>query len=343
MTLDTDYGPLQVPIDAEAAKKHADEKRKRNAGASARFRQRRKERDLQIVQSFKRLKCRINILQEMKSTSKVENYYCINPGDIGTQAPYVFDEFLDSSPPLSPFRTQGSTKGVPIIEEISTEPSGEPRKLPATALQRVRERRRKQRENYRIVKSLENKIQKWEEDMRDYEWRQGPHTTAGVAPSIVKGTTQLVDELVALEFADTGEVPTSPTPLSQMGPIRTLSLATLSPQTIGNNLIPAVDNVPNATTQNPSLMASPPRPDPPRQSSIQPVPDSPATHQPVFPSLFPPLGPYLPKDRIGDGWFLKCSNCKTKIWALDCNGKARCRQCMNLKTYVSRHYNYAAK
>ena len=388
MTLDTEDGPIQVPIDLEAAAKVAGEKRKRNTGASHRFRQRRKERNLQVVQSFQRLKCRINILREMKSTSKVENYFCINPGNIGTQAPYVFEEILDSSPPLSPPGTQGSTKDVPVIEAISTEPSGESRKLPATTSLPSDERplsspAKKQSkwspaEDAEIIRlrgsgmkwediskklcgrsaiscrlhyqnylerehRREKEIQKWEEDMKDYEWRQGPHTTAGIAPSIFKGTTQLVDELVALKFAETGEAPTSPTPLSQMGPISTLSLATLSPQTFGNNLIPAVDNVPNATTQNPSLTASPPRPNPPRQSSIQPVLDSPATHQPVFPSPLPPLGPYIPKDRIDDGWFLKCSNCATKIWALDCNGKARCRQCMNLKIYVSRHYNYAAK
>lgn len=47
MTLDTDQGPMVVPVelDLQQASKVADEKRKRNAGASARFRARRKEKE----------------------------------------------------------------------------------------------------------------------------------------------------------------------------------------------------------------------------------------------------------------------------------------------------------
>jgi hypothetical protein len=45
MTLDTNQGPIQVPIDVQVASKVADEKRKRNATASHRFRRRRKEKD----------------------------------------------------------------------------------------------------------------------------------------------------------------------------------------------------------------------------------------------------------------------------------------------------------
>ena len=51
----------------------------------------------------------------------------------------------------------------------------------------------------------------------------------------------------------------------------------------------------------------------------------------------------LPRNRNDDGGFLKCRNCATKIWALDCDGKDLCRLCMNLKIYVSRHYDYATK
>ncbi len=43
MTLDTDHGPIQVPVEVQGASKVADEKRKRNATASHRFRQRRKD------------------------------------------------------------------------------------------------------------------------------------------------------------------------------------------------------------------------------------------------------------------------------------------------------------
>lgn len=47
MTLDTQSGPMIVPVevDVQQASKMADEKRKRNAGASARFRARRKEKE----------------------------------------------------------------------------------------------------------------------------------------------------------------------------------------------------------------------------------------------------------------------------------------------------------
>ena len=132
----------------------------------------------------------------MKSIHKVENYFCVNPGNARTQAPCVFAEALDSSPSFSPPRIQGSTKGISIIEAISAEPPGKPRELPATAFQRLRE---KVRENGQSVKSLQKQIHQWEEDLKDYGRRQGP-PTAGVAHSIDKGTTELVDELVAVEF-----------------------------------------------------------------------------------------------------------------------------------------------
>lgn len=43
MRLETEQGPIQVPLDIQAASKVANEKRKRNATASQRCRQRRKE------------------------------------------------------------------------------------------------------------------------------------------------------------------------------------------------------------------------------------------------------------------------------------------------------------
>ncbi len=45
MVLETAQGPIQVPVDMQAASKVQDEKRKRNATASHRFRQRRKEKE----------------------------------------------------------------------------------------------------------------------------------------------------------------------------------------------------------------------------------------------------------------------------------------------------------
>lgn len=45
MTVETAQGPMSIPVDVQGASKIADEKRRRNAGASARFRARRKEKE----------------------------------------------------------------------------------------------------------------------------------------------------------------------------------------------------------------------------------------------------------------------------------------------------------
>lgn len=227
----------------------------------------------------------------MKSTGSIEDYFSIGLGKPWTQAPYLAEEILDYNPALF---------------------------IPAAR------RHRALNKAQQSVKSLEKHIHEWEEDMKENKWFQlkRPPATAGVACSIVKGTTQLVDELVALKFVDTGEAPESPTPSSQIRPNSAIFLATKSPQAIGNNLIPAVDNAPNATTPNPSLRASSRWPSPP-------------------PPLPPPRP--LPDPRIDNGWFLKCRNCATTFWDTDCDFKDLCRQYRNLKIPVSHHSNYAAK
>lgn len=53
MTLDTENGSIQLPIDVEAAAKVADEKRKRNASAALRFRQRQKKRSSKLLNHFR--------------------------------------------------------------------------------------------------------------------------------------------------------------------------------------------------------------------------------------------------------------------------------------------------
>lgn len=52
MLLETEQGPIQVPIDVQAASKVADEKRERNATASHRFRQRRKQRERETAEKI---------------------------------------------------------------------------------------------------------------------------------------------------------------------------------------------------------------------------------------------------------------------------------------------------
>ena len=71
MTLETDDGPMVVPVelDLQQASKVADEKRKRNAGASARFRARRKEKEKEASYTINSLK------QEMESIRVQRDFY----------------------------------------------------------------------------------------------------------------------------------------------------------------------------------------------------------------------------------------------------------------------------
>jgi len=90
MTLDTDQGPIQVPIDVQAASKVADEKRKRNATASHRFRQRRKEKERETSNNIAKLEHQIRELAEEREFYRMERDYfrtvaCSKPGQ--AQAP----------------------------------------------------------------------------------------------------------------------------------------------------------------------------------------------------------------------------------------------------------------
>ena len=66
MRLDTEHGPITVPVemDVQQASKVADEKRKRNAGASARFRQRRKEKEKEASVTIASLEKDIKALED---------------------------------------------------------------------------------------------------------------------------------------------------------------------------------------------------------------------------------------------------------------------------------------
>jgi len=66
MTLETEEGPIQVPVDVQAASKIADEKRKRNTIASHRFRQRRKEREQETSNNISSLKAQVREMTEDK-------------------------------------------------------------------------------------------------------------------------------------------------------------------------------------------------------------------------------------------------------------------------------------
>jgi len=77
MTLDTDQGPMVVPVelDLQQASKVADEKRKRNAGASARFRARRKEKEKEASQTIAGLQQELRDLVEEREFYRAERNY----------------------------------------------------------------------------------------------------------------------------------------------------------------------------------------------------------------------------------------------------------------------------
>ncbi len=64
MTLKIDQGPIQIPVGVQAASKAADEKRKRNALASKRFRVVRKERKQEISENTAKLEAQLHNMTE---------------------------------------------------------------------------------------------------------------------------------------------------------------------------------------------------------------------------------------------------------------------------------------
>ncbi|KAJ9605119.1 hypothetical protein H2200_010509 [Cladophialophora chaetospira] len=78
MTLDTDQGPMNIPVelDLQQASKVADEKRKRNAGASARFRARRKEKEKEASQTISGLQAELReLIEERDHYLSERNYF----------------------------------------------------------------------------------------------------------------------------------------------------------------------------------------------------------------------------------------------------------------------------
>lgn len=89
MTLETDQGPMVVPVelDLQQASKLADEKRKRNAGASARFRARRKEKEKEASQTISSLQQDVRDAREDRDFYRSErNYFRDIAGRLGHQA-----------------------------------------------------------------------------------------------------------------------------------------------------------------------------------------------------------------------------------------------------------------
>ncbi|KAI4160408.1 MAG: hypothetical protein LQ342_005732 [Letrouitia transgressa] len=78
MTLETEQGPIQVPVDVQAASKVADEKRRRNATASHRFRQRRKEKERETSQNIAKLEHQVRDMAEDSEFYRQERDYFRN-------------------------------------------------------------------------------------------------------------------------------------------------------------------------------------------------------------------------------------------------------------------------
>lgn len=69
MTLKTSEGDVRFPVDVQAASRVADEKRRRNAGASARFRERRKRKEMEASQTIAKLE------QQIKEKTEEADFY----------------------------------------------------------------------------------------------------------------------------------------------------------------------------------------------------------------------------------------------------------------------------
>ncbi|KAK8173868.1 hypothetical protein IWX90DRAFT_413260 [Phyllosticta citrichinensis] len=111
LTLETNQGHVQIPVDVQAASKVADEKRKRNAGASARFRARRKEKEKEASTTIARLEQQVRDANEDVEFNRRERDYL---AQLLYQAPGGERHFPRPPSPRSrrmSMQTQGSTGG----------------------------------------------------------------------------------------------------------------------------------------------------------------------------------------------------------------------------------------
>ena len=72
MVLETERGPIQLPVDVHATSKDAGEKRRRNATASHRFRQRRKEKEKETFENIARLEAQVREAEKEKEHYRTE-------------------------------------------------------------------------------------------------------------------------------------------------------------------------------------------------------------------------------------------------------------------------------
>ena len=118
MTLDTESGPMIVPVevDVQHASKMADEKRKRNAGASARFRVRRKEKEKEANKTIDALQKAIRDITEEKNFYQGERNFFrdfvlqrVGPNSFAKRPISPRDRRLLPPPPASMIQAGGPT------------------------------------------------------------------------------------------------------------------------------------------------------------------------------------------------------------------------------------------
>ena len=120
---------------------------------------------------------------------------------------------------------------------FSARPAGEPRNYECGSPDLQGRLRKEGRQEAEIFTTLKQQIHELEEDMKDYEWCQNPTATVGAAHSIIKTTTQVVDELVALDMAEAANASTSPAPSGQIRPMSAIFSATQSTQPVSDDQI----------------------------------------------------------------------------------------------------------
>ncbi|ERT01523.1 hypothetical protein HMPREF1624_02774 [Sporothrix schenckii ATCC 58251] len=103
ITITPSYGDeIHVPVDVHQASKQADEKRLRNAGASARFRARKKEKDREAQIGIQRLEALNRDLQKRNQELEAQRDFYRNERNrlrhIMSQSPSM-REYIDSGPP----------------------------------------------------------------------------------------------------------------------------------------------------------------------------------------------------------------------------------------------------
>lgn len=135
MTLETDQGPMVVPVELDLlqASKVADEKRKRNAGASARFRARRKEKEKEASHTIASLQ------QDLRELRKERDFYRQERDFMRDFAARHVGLAQLPPRPASPIQRLNPMSGLPEADEPTDNDEGaRPRSDSAPAAQRRR-------------------------------------------------------------------------------------------------------------------------------------------------------------------------------------------------------------